>query len=126
MRQTITVVTLAAILAFVLNASVALAQDRINHFMGKPTENIEQARINLSEYNRKMSNLLAAKLTDKDMVEIHHITYTLENALAHMAGELKQLQENLEKIHIASEHNDSETVRAITPNYLLTSGQLFN
>lgn len=123
MRQTI---TLAALLLFILNSAVVFAEDRVDHFAGKASNNIAQAQSNLTAYNRKIAALLAEnKFTTSDMAEIHHITYTLENALAHMADQLKQLQEDLEKIHLASERNDASTIRAVTPGYLLTSKQLF-
>ncbi len=120
-------ITLTSLLVFVLSGSAAFAGERVEHFKGKPAATIEQARANLSEYHRRMAGILAGdSLSPKDMAEIHQITYTLENALKHIAGELKSLQEELEKIHLASERNEAATIRAVAPNYLSTYGRLFD
>jgi uncharacterized protein HemX len=120
------VLILTFVLIFASSGSVAFAQDRLEHFKGKSTETIKQARANLSEYHRQLVDVLAeSRLSPSGMAEIHKITYTLENALKHMAGEIRSLQEQLEKIHLASERNDSDILRAIAPDYLATAGQIF-
>jgi len=119
--------TLVPMLVFILSGPMAFAGERVKHFKGEPSTTIEEARANLSEYHRRMAGILARdSLSPKDMMEIHQITYTLENALKYIADELKRLQEELEKIHLASERNDSATIRAVAPNYLSDSGRLFD
>lgn len=126
MHKLLTILTLLMVAVFI--GSVAHASDeRPDHFKGKTVETIEQAKTNITEYNRQMAKILAAdKVSVKDMLQIHKITYTLENALQHIDEQIEKLQEELEEIHLASERNDSKTIRRVAPGYLSTSKQLFD
>ncbi len=101
-----------------LVAAPALADDRVDHFEGKPAETLEQAVRHLSEYSKQLESLVEGDLSNADMGEIHQITYTLENALAKLDTDLNELAETLEEVHIASETADKETVKQSGKTYL--------
>lgn len=101
-----------------LVAAPALADDRVDHFEGKPSETLEQAVRHLSEYSKQLESLVEGDLSSADMGEIHQITYTLENALAKLDTDLNELAETLEEVHIASETADKETVKQSGKTYL--------
>lgn len=62
--------------------AVLASDDRPDHFKGVPSETLEAAVGNFSEYNKKLAEILAKdELTPEDMVHVHELTYTLENAL---------------------------------------------
>ncbi len=132
MRQPITTraitITVSSLLIFSLSTTMAFATD-IEHFKGKPSTTIEEARLNLSEQNRQMAKMLSSKnkLSPQDMVKLHQMSYTMENALERLSDELEKLEDELEKIHLASENinGGNKTIRAIAPNYLDTSKRLF-
>ena len=99
--------------------------ERAEHFKGKPTETLEQAVKNFSEYNHKLEAILVkGSLTAQDLAEIHQLTYTLENALEKINDELSELAEVLEEVHVASEMNDAETVLSRGDVYLSISRQV--
>lgn len=68
---------------FALSLSAMIqAEERPDHFKGKPSETLEQAVANFSEYNGKLADLLAKDaLSPQDLHQVHELTYTLENAL---------------------------------------------
>lgn len=106
-------------------APLTLADERPEHFEGKPAPTLEQAVVNFSEYNVKLAELLAQEtLTAQDLHEIHQLTYTLENALAKINEEFAGLANTLEAIHIASESNDPELLRVKGRAYLDTAGKV--
>ena len=106
-------------------APLTWAEERPEHFEGKPAETLEQAVANLSEYNAKLAGLLAQeKLSPADLNKVHQLTYTLENALARINDEFDDLADTLETVHIASERADAETVKAQGRIYLDTAGQV--
>ncbi len=121
-------ILLISVLFFALSSSTVFANgDRVDHFKGKVPATIAEAKFNLLVYNQKLTDILAKdKVTPDDMAKIHVISYTMEDALKHLATELTKLQDDLEKIHIASEKNDLKTINKSAPNYLLNSFQLFN
>lgn len=97
-------------------------KDQPQHFQGKPAETDKQARKNLKEYNGKLKSLLdKEKLSASDLGEIHRISYTLENAVAQLDPEVKWIAQYLEKVHLASERNNPETVRKKGRAYLSAS-----
>lgn len=97
------------------------ADSRPDHFKGKTSETWEQALHNLSEYNQKLDDILKKDLSKQDMVEIHKLSYTLENALERIKHEVAQMAEVLEDIHIASEQLDSNVIKEKGPQYLARS-----
>lgn len=113
----------AAILAFSLAASSSVfADDRPDHYQGKPADTLEQAVANFSEYNKKLAQILAKKeLVAADMHQVHELTYTLENALEKIRDELDDLEDVLEEVHQASESADIAKVKQYGQIYLDTS-----
>lgn len=100
----------------------ASADERIDHFEGEPSETLEEAVKNFSEYNKKLASILEKdELTNQDIVKVHQLTYTLENALAKINDEMNALAETLEELHLASEKVDSEKVKNKGTSYLNTA-----
>ena len=108
MKSLLSAVMLGSTLFF---AGAALADERPDHYKGKPSETLEQAVANFSEYNRKLQTLLAAELTPLAMVEIHELTYSIEVALEKIHAETGKLKDVLEEVHVASEHMDTATAK---------------
>lgn len=114
--------------AVMLSASLACAtpgvllasdDDRPDHFKGKPSETLEQAVGNFSEYNQKLADMLQQQnLSAEDIYKIHNLTYTLENALEKIEDEVEALEEVLEEVHKASERADGDTVSTRGKVYL--------
>jgi len=99
--------------------------ERPDHFRGKPAETLSDAVANFSEYNQKLSTIVAQNdLTPADMVKVHELTYTLENALKKISSELAELAETLEEVHVASERLEAETVKTQGQKYLKTAGEI--
>jgi hypothetical protein len=78
-----------------------------------------------AEYNKKLSAILAKRdLAPEDMVKIHELTYTLENALDKIRAETAALAQTLEEVHVASERQDAKTVKARGQSYLRTAREI--
>ncbi|WP_355662226.1 DUF6746 family protein [Halomonas salifodinae] len=89
----------------------ALAE-RVDHFQGEAAETLQAAVEHFSEYNQRLEALLAQEtLSDEELVQVHELTYTLENALETISAEVAELAEELEEVHLASERLDSEGVK---------------
>lgn len=90
--------------AVVLAATPALSQDSVDHYAPQPSETLEQALSNFSEYNKIMATILAKdSLTPNDMEDVHQLSYTLEVALAKLIVDSEDLAVRLEYVHQASE-----------------------
>lgn len=97
-----------SLLALGLSAMVQ-AEERPRHFKSKPSETLEQAVANFSEYNGKLAELLTKEaLSPHDLYQVHELTYTLENALETINAEFTELAKTLEAIHVASESGDAK------------------
>ncbi|QKK02835.1 MAG: hypothetical protein HND55_09360 [Pseudomonadota bacterium] len=115
----------AAALTFALTATALAGDERVEHFEGEPAETLEQAISNFSEYNAKLAQIMEQdELSLEDFGQIHELTYTLENALGKISEELEELAETLERLHLASEHIDHETVRQSGSAYLATAREI--
>lgn len=124
MRKLIISLSLAGLLPL---ATPALADDRPDHFKGKPAETLEQALANFSEYNAKLKEILNKQtLTAQDSHQVHELTYTLENALERIEDELENLAETLESLHVASETAATDKVRALGTQYLDKAQQIID
>ena len=109
----------------VLCVSIPAYAERPEHFKGKPSETLSAALTNFDEYNAQLSALIKkSDLKPADMVKVHELTYTLENALEKIRSELETLAETLEEVHIASERLDAETVRTQGRRYLTTATEI--
>lgn len=103
-------------------STMAQAEERPDHFKGKPSETLEQAVVNFSEYNGKLADLLAKDaLSPHDLHQVHELTYTLENALEKINAELTELANTLEAVHVASENGDTKTTKEQGARYLDTA-----
>ncbi|AMN47424.1 hypothetical protein ACG33_10010 [Steroidobacter denitrificans] len=108
-----------------LSLTGAAQAERPDHFRGKPAATLSEAVSNFSEYNQKLAALVAQNdLTPADMVKVHELTYTLENALKKINAELAGLAEALEEVHLASERLDAETLKTQGQKYLQTAGEI--
>lgn len=108
-------------------ADVGIAQEafqRPDHFKGLEAPTLEVAVANLSSYNQKLKQRLEGDITTNDMVAIHELTYTLENALETISKELKNVAELLEEVHVASETFDAKTAKSSGASYLQASAPL--
>ena len=98
---------------------VGLVQaDEVEHFEGQPSRTVAEAWENLETGNAELRELINGELSPVEMAEVHEISYTLENALARLAEAQEASAVNLEAVHVASERNDTETVRANGKAYL--------
>lgn len=109
--------TLAITLGLLIGTAIA-SDDRPDHFRGEPAETLEQAISNLSEYNQRLEAVLAQELTPERLLEIHELTYTLENALGRIEQELEDIAETLEDVHVASELLDADAAKRHGDAYL--------
>jgi hypothetical protein len=122
----LTTFLVTALVTTSLSASVHASDDkRPDHFKGQASETLEQALINLTEYNAKLAAILAKQqLEPIDMAEIHQLTYTLEVALEKLDDEIDTLKDVLEAVHKGSEMMEFEQVRDNGQRYLSTSQKI--
>ncbi|MCC5858970.1 MAG: hypothetical protein JJT90_12495 [Ectothiorhodospiraceae bacterium] len=119
-----TLFTLAICIALA-GPTTALADQRPDHFQGLPANTLEDALTNFSEYNGRLAALLDTdQFTDEDMVRIHQLTYTLENALEKIIADLDALADTLEELHLASETARYEDARRHGRAYLDVARQI--
>ncbi|MCP1339042.1 hypothetical protein NJR55_05485 [Idiomarina sp. M1R2S28] len=113
---------MAAGAALLFNVA-AMADDdeqRYEHFKPEPAENLEQAIMNLNEYNAKLQEIVNGDLTAQDMAKVHELTYTLEVALARLSKELDIAANSLEEVHLGSEQMNKQRVKGFGKSYLDT------
>lgn len=110
--------------AFCLNIGTVQAEEKYNHFPALDAPTTSAALCNLAAYNERLKAIVNKKsLTPEDMVKVHELTYTLENAVIKLQNELETIAVDLEKVHKASEHLDSKTIETSGQKYL-TATQL--
>ena len=102
-------------------AGGALASEASSHFKGLAAPDLQTAVANLSEYNQRLEAVLSGEMTDMDLVKVHELTYTLENALEKINIDLEELANTLERVHIASETFNREALKEAGPAYLNTA-----
>jgi hypothetical protein len=97
----------------------AAADEKFQHYEPKPSETLEEAVKNLSEYNKLMADVLSREnLSDSDMEEVHQLSYTLEVALAKINEEMGGIAATLEEVHLASEERNEAKMRGAGEVYL--------
>lgn len=113
----------AVAISLSMTAAAASAQD-YQHFKPKPAENLQQAIMNLTEYNAKLEALRSGELTAEDMAKVHELTYTLEVALARLSKELDVAANSLEQVHLGSEQLNKARVKGFAKDYLKTLNEV--
>lgn len=102
-----------------LAVGTATADERVEHYEAKPSETIEEAVKNFSEYNKRLVAILEKdKLTQSDMEQVHQLTYTLEVALAKINEEMSGIVPTLEEVHLSSEEYNEAKLRGVAEVYL--------
>lgn len=99
-------------------ATVTAQATDIKHFKGEKPETLTEAFAIIEKYNAQLEAVISTEPSPQQMAEIHQMTYSLENALEFIDDHLDETQENLEKVHIASETMDTETVQEKGKEYL--------
>lgn len=108
-----------AAFSVLLSLSAAAHDERPDHFSGKTVTTEAEARSYFSQYNQKLATLLALpELSPAQLLEIHEITYTLENALAKLPAEAAKVAELLESLHLASEYANAADAKKQGEQYL--------
>jgi hypothetical protein len=120
MKKVLAPLALAGFLGFAVSAQAS----GVEHFKGLPAENLTQAVANFAEYNQKLADVLAGDITNEAMVEVHELTYTLENALEKIHAEVTELVDTLEELHLASEAFDPEAVKLQGEAYLSVATEI--
>lgn len=111
--------------AAMLAATPALSQDAVDHYAPQPSDTLEQALSNFSEYNKIMATILAKdSLTPNDMEDVHQLSYTLEVALAKLIADSEDLAVRLEYVHQASEGSNGARLREYGLDYLETAQKI--
>lgn len=117
--------TLLMLVVFLGYSAFAAAEEKSDHFKGKPSETLEAALSNFTEYNDKLSAILKQdKLSPVDMQHIHELTYTLENALEKINASMLELAVLLEAVHVGSESGDTAATQAEGARYLDMARQI--
>jgi hypothetical protein len=119
MQKITSLLAIATLLAQFSFSALVQASERPDHFKGQEISNATQARSYYQEYNNKLKVLLAqTELNPAQLLEIHEITYTLENALTKLPAESAKLAEVLESLHLASEQANATAAKKFGAAYL--------
>jgi len=95
------------------------AEEKYSHFPSLEAPTTSVALCNLAAYNEKLQEIVNKEtLTPEDMVKVHEITYTLENAVIKLKEELDTIAVDLEKVHKGSEHLDQKKIKNSGKKYL--------
>lgn len=112
------ILAVAAITA-ALSVTGPVSAAEVDHYEGKPSKNLDEALVNLAEYNRKLEEILEQEeIGPGDMERIHQLTYTLEKALARINTEVADLAATLEQLHLSSEARERDAVTEHGNEYL--------
>ncbi len=104
------------------------AQADGDHFEAIESLDIPSALCNLATYNAKLTEITDEdEIPTADMVKVHELTYTLENAIQKIQSELTVIAADLEEVHLSSETMEQSKVKDFTNKYmegisLLTNG----
>ncbi len=100
-------------------APAAFASEKNQHFPALPAPDVATALCNIASYNQKLAAITSKpEISSADMVKVHELTYTLENALQRLDKSLKLAAEELEKVHLASESLEQGAIKASGELYL--------
>jgi small-conductance mechanosensitive channel len=96
----------------------AFADSKNQHFASLASPDIQTAKCNIQTYNDKLDALTQkTDITALDMVKVHELTYTLEDALKRLSNDLAIAAEELEKAHLASESMNKEVMSKAANEY---------
>ena len=111
---------LLATALLIVSANVTASDDeRVDHFKGIEAKSVAEAKELLKTYNDKLRLLQDKKeLAATDLGEIHLITYTLENQIAHLIADLQKMADSLEELHLTSETGDISKTSDKLDSYL--------
>ncbi|WP_395342300.1 DUF6746 family protein [Ningiella sp. W23] len=114
-------------IAAIFFASPALADDTNQHFVPIDSPDLTAAICNAQAHNKKLAPLVAKEShTVEDLLEIHEITYTLENALMRIEKDLEKMKNDLEEIHLGSESMKADRISKFGAEYLSAVNLLLN
>ncbi|QDP02802.1 DUF6746 family protein [Thalassotalea sp. PS06] len=103
------------------------AEENYQHFPAIAAPGTHVALCNLRAFNEKLNAILSKEdLTPEDMVKVHELTYTLENAVMRLQKDLETVAADLEEVHLASERLDSETIKNRGDAYLSATGLILD
>lgn len=106
---------------------VTHADENDSHFPSLASDDINTALCNIQRYNEKLSAITSkVELTTEDMVKVHELTYTLENAVNFLTETLEQVSVDLEKVHLASEVLDPTVIKSAGGKYLAPTSQMIS
>jgi site-specific recombinase len=118
-------IILTAASLFVIVITNAIADEEYNHFPSLEAPNTTVALCNLASFNKKLKTIAdKEKLSAEDMVKVHELTYTLENAVMRLQQELEVIAIDLEKVHKASEVLDQGIIKASGKKYLRATTEI--
>lgn len=117
---------LLGVSSFLLLSSFKVISDgEYNHFPSLAAPTTDVALSNLAKFNKELGAIVnKSALTPEDMVKVHELTYTLENAVMRLQSDLETIAADLEKVHKASERLDGETVKRAGHKYLTATDKL--
>ena len=106
-------------IAFVVLTSTSFADEDYDHFPALAAPDVATALCNIKTYNEKLVAITNKdEMSAEDMVKVHELTYTLENALARLQTTLGDMAVVLEEVHKASERLDSGIINESGKTYL--------
>jgi len=107
--------------------SAASAEERYDHFPSLEAADMKTAFCNIKSYNQTLASITAKEtLSAEDMVKVHELTYTLENAIMRLQADLNQAAIDLEEVHQASERLEQSTIQTSGKRYLDATSQLLS
>lgn len=117
---------LSAVSSLLLLTTASInADEDYSHFPSLKAPNAQVALCNMMKFNQKLNTIAnKPKLSPEDMVKVHELTYTLENAVIRLQKELNTIAVDLEKVHKASETLDDKTVKNSGAAYLKATNLL--
>ncbi|MDN3652360.1 hypothetical protein QWY77_06240 [Thalassotalea ponticola] len=127
MKTLTTLLTLLVASASIAQNAVAKNSEPYQHFPALESPNTQVALCHLTRFNQQLKAITdKPELSAQDMVKVHQLTYTLENALMRLQTDLKDIAADLETVHIASEQLDAAAIKSAGDDYLQALDLLLN
>lgn len=110
---------LSAVSISFLVAPTLSADEDYDHFPALQAPDTSVAICNLNNFNAKLQAILnKPQIGVEDMVKVHELTYTLENAVQRLQQDLVVIADDLERAHKASESLQQDMLRTSSNAYL--------